>query len=116
MGSNNGIRTFVAAATITRGQRIKLDSTADQAAVAGAGENGVGFADRTVASGEPVPVRLDAPTSVAIASGTVTWGDTVYQAAAGAVTATANGRKVGLCLKTATTGNETEVMPQVFAS
>lgn len=116
MPYNNSPKTFVAAAAITRGQRVKLDSTAGQVAVAGAGENGVGFADATVAISSPVPVRLDAPTSVAIASGSISFGDAVYSAAAGALTATASGQKVGLAITAGTDTNEFEVMPQTYAS
>lgn len=116
MSYNNGIRSFVAAAAITRGQRVKLDSTVGQCDVAGAGENGIGFADRTVALGDAVPVRLDAPTSVAISSGSISIGSTVYAAAAGKVATTATGNQVGVAITAGTDGNELEVMPQVLAS
>ena len=116
-GSNNGIKTFVAAAALTRGQRVKLDSTADQVDVAGAGENGVGFAERSVDSGAAVAVRLDSPSSVGIAAGAITYGATVYQAASGRLSASASGRKVGLALQAASAAaDEFEVMPQVYAS
>jgi len=116
MSYNEGIRTFVAAAAITRGQRVKLDTTAGQVAVAGAGEIGIGFAARDTASGDAVPVRLDAPTSVAIASGSVSIGATVYAAASGAVSTTAAGNQVGVAITAGTDGNEFEVMPQTLAS
>lgn len=107
--SNDGIKGYVAAAALTRGQRVKLSS--GQAAVAGAGEEGIGTARQSCDSGSHASILLDHPTREMIAAGAISAGANVYAAATGRVSATISGRRQGIALEAATTaGDYLEVM------
>lgn len=80
-------RSFIAAAAIAAAIRVKVDSSGN-AAVAGATDAAIGTTEHAVASGDPVTVKLYAPTLLATASEAITRGNQVYPAASGKIAAT----------------------------
>lgn len=87
MVTNDGsVITLVAAAALTEGQRVKIDS-AGKAAVAGA-EPHVGVVKRTTASGDPAPIQIMASIFKGIANEAIAVGGVIFPAAAGKVTDT----------------------------
>ncbi len=78
-------RTFVAAADLGRGLRVKLSGV--QVVAAGAGEDFIGLTETPVVSGRPVSVRLKnaGGTAFMVAATAFAAGATVYGVAAGQV-------------------------------
>lgn len=110
-GYNNGVRTFVAGGAISQGARVKLDTATNTVVVNTSGAVGIGFAERTVASGAAVSVRIDAPTSQGIASAAILTNVVVYAAAAGKLAPTGT-VAVGVSLEAAAAdGDLFEVLP-----
>lgn len=113
---NMQTKAFTAGGSITKYQRVKLNTTADQVVTAGSDEFALGFAERTVASGEAVGVRLvnAGGTFKAIASEAFAWNATLYGAASGKVTDTNPGAGSArfIALEAATAdGDIVEVLP-----
>jgi len=107
--SNNGRKGFVAGTALSRGVRVKISS--DTVIVSGAGEEGIGTTTESSAISDFVNVRLDSHSVEATASGAITQGANCYGAAAGAVSATLNGRRQGIALEAAADGALFEMMP-----
>lgn len=84
---NTVSRSFLAAAALTEGTRVKCDSSGN-AAVAGATDATIGTAEHAAASGDPVTIRLHGPTLRVVASTAITRGNQVYPAASGKIAAT----------------------------
>lgn len=108
MGLNeSGVVTFTAAEAIAQYQRVKLatvqTNTPADVDIAGAGEQHIGYADRGVAAGELVPVRLRnaAGTRLAIAGTGFAAGAVLYGAAAGGVDDAVSGTAIGRALQAA---------------
>lgn len=108
--------TLVAAAAIGNAIRVKLSS--GQAAIAGAGEESIGVTEQSVASGGVVVVKLDnaSGTQIVTASGTITVDADVYQAAAGDVSATLSGNRIGVALEATTDALTFEMLPMGVTS
>ncbi|GAA4117444.1 hypothetical protein GCM10022215_18090 [Nocardioides fonticola] len=106
--------TRTASAAITGGKLVYVSGSGTVAMTAGASSIPVGVASTDAASGDPVVIFGRGTVHRLTASGTVTAGDTVEAAAAGAVAThtigTNDARVVGVALTTATTGNPVEIM------
>ena len=107
--NRDGSKGFVTSEAISRAQRVKL-AAAGTVSKAGAGEEGIGTAYDSAASGGVVTVELDRKSVEAIASGAITAANPCYAAASGAVSATVNGRRIGVALETVADGNKFEMM------
>jgi hypothetical protein len=107
--NRDGSRAFVTSEAITRGSRIKL-AAAGTVSNAGAGEEGIGTAYDAAASGVPVTVELDTKSVEVVSSGAITIANPCYAAAAGRVSATVNGRRIGIALSTGSDGNKMEML------
>jgi len=107
--NRDGSKAFVTSAAIARGLRVKLAANGT-VGLAGAGEEGIGTSYDAVASGAVLTVELDAKSVEATSSGSITCGNPCYPAAGGKVSATVNGRRVGLALESVTDGNKFEMM------
>ncbi len=106
---NAGQKGFATSEAISRAVRVKL-AAAKTVSAAGAGEEGIGTSIDAVASGGQCSVELDHKSVEATASGAITCGNPCYPAASGAVSATVNGRRVGIALESVTDGNKFEMM------
>lgn len=107
--------TYVAGGTIRIHRRVKLSS--GSAVEAGAGEAWIGVSQASAASGEGVSVRerLSPGSFFMTAAGVISSGATVYEAADGKVSATANGAPVGIAREAASADNNIiEVLPVVI--
>jgi len=102
------MKGYVTSEAITRGDRITLSS--GNAAVAGAGEEGIGTARNSADSGDTCTVILDHRSVEVVASGTIAAGGDCYAAASGAVSATISGRRIGIALEAGTDTNYFEMM------
>jgi len=107
--NRDGRKGFTTSAAITRGLRVKL-AAAGTVSAAGAGEEGIGTAYDAAASGGVLSVELDHKSVEAVASGAITAANPCYAAASGAVSATVNGRRIGVALETVADGNKFEMM------
>jgi len=99
----------VTSAALARGIRVKL-AAAGTVSAAGAGEEGIGTSYDAAASGGNITVELDHKSVEATASGAITAANPCYGAASGAVSATVNGRRIGIALETVADGNKFEMM------
>jgi len=83
--NDSGIKTFTAGGTIVAHARVKLSGST--VVTAGVDEGCLGFAERAVASGEAVAVRLinHPGTFLAIAGDAIAVGGSLYSAADGKV-------------------------------
>ena len=112
--TNSSSRTFVAAADIAIGIRVKLNANVNEVAIAGATEDYVGVTETPVASGRAVSVRLknSGGTAHFIAGGAFAYGASVYGIAAGKVDDISSGNVlVGTALKAASSdGSIVEVL------
>lgn len=107
------VRTFQAGGAIAKNLRVKL--SAGVLAAAGAAEQSIGTIEiAALASGDKVPVRVANAqgTRKMVASAAITSDATVYGAAGGKISATANGNPEGIALEAAA-GDESiiEVLP-----
>lgn len=106
--------TSTTSGAVTGGQVLYVSGSGTVAATAGASSIPVGVAGCDAASGAYVPFYGRGVVHRLTASGTVTAGDTVEAAAAGAVAThtigTNDARIFGVALTTATTGNAVEIM------
>jgi hypothetical protein len=100
------VLSLTAGGTITAFNRVKLDGS-QQAVVAGAGEEAIGIAldDAVITDRIAVKVFKAGATVKVIASGAVTVGATLYAAASGKVTSTAQGPRIGVALAAASGNN-----------
>lgn len=80
--------TFLAGAAIAQYARVTLTSTGTVITAANATDLAFGVAKQPIANGSYGVVRLDMPQSYGLANTLINVGDTVYQAAAGYVSAT----------------------------
>lgn len=97
--------TVVATATITACRFAQSDGT-----LAGAGENALGIARSTVASGDPVTVDV-LGTAVMECGGTLAVGDTIKSDASGkGVVWATSGAKIAIALQAGVSGNFIEVL------
>lgn len=105
--------TRSASGTITGGQLVIVSGSGTVAASTAATHTWLGVAAFDAGSGDTVTV-LSGGVQKVTASGSITAGNTVEAAAAGAVAAHTNGTNdvniVGVALTTATNGNPVEVM------
>ena len=103
-----------ASATITGGQAVYVTGSGTVGPAGAAGNIPVGVAAFDAASGAGVGYFARGTVHRLTASGTVTAGDVVEAAAAGAVAThtvgTNDARVFGIALTTATTGNSVEIM------
>jgi predicted RecA/RadA family phage recombinase len=103
-----------ASATIAGGQAVYVSGSGTVAPANAAANIPVGIAAQDAASGAYVGYFARGTVHRLTASGTVTAGDLVEAAAAGAVAThtvgTNDGRVFGIALTTATTGNSVEIM------
>lgn len=106
--------TRTASATVVGGALVYVSASGSVANSTTAANIPVGVAAFDVASGQPVTVFSRGTVHRLAASGTVTAGDVVEAAAAGAVAThtvgTNDARAFGVALTTATTGNPVEIM------
>ena len=106
--------TSTASATVTGGQAVYVSGSGTVAPTAAAANIPVGVASNDAASGAPVGFYCRGTVHRLTASGTVTAGDVVEAALAGAVAThtigTNDARAFGIALTTATAGNLVEVM------
>jgi hypothetical protein len=107
--NRDGSKGFNTSAAIARGQRVVL-AAAGTVSAAGVGVEGIGTAYDSVASGVTCSVELDHKSVEAIASGAITIANPCYAAAAGRVSATVSGRRIGIALSTGSDGNKFEMM------
>lgn len=107
--SNDGRKAFTAGAALNRAVRVQFSG--GNVIVATAGVEGIGTTLESQNSGESVNVRLDNHSVEVTASGAIAQGGNCYGAAAGAVSATISGRRVGIALEAGTDGNIFEMMP-----
>jgi len=110
--NRNGSKGFVTSEAIARGLRVEL-AAAGTVDICEVGEEGIGTAYDSVGSGETLTVELDHKSVEVIASGAITANNPCYPAAAGKVSATVNGRRIGKALESVTDGNkfEMQIMP-----
>lgn len=106
--SNTGNKSFEAGTALVRGIRVKLSSGTIIAS--GLGEKGIGQTTDSGASGDFVNVRMDGHSVEAIASGSITENANCYAAAAGDVSATISGPRVGIALEAASDTELFEMM------
>jgi hypothetical protein len=106
--------TSQASATTTGGQAVYVTGSGTVGPVGAAANIPIGVAAQDAASGDKLGVFGRGTIHRLTASGTVTAGDVVESAAAGAVATHTQGtndiRAFGIALTTATTGNSVEVM------
>lgn len=105
------VRTFTAAGAIERHDLVALSGT--DVVAAGPTDNAIGVAERKVASGEFVGVRLlnGVGTVICVAAGAFSAGDEVYADASGQISNDASDTFVGIALDAATAqGDEVEVL------
>ena len=107
--NRDGCKGFVTSAALGRAIRVTLAS-AGTVSAAGAGVEGIGTSYDAAASGDPITVVLDHKSVEATASGAITAANPCYAAASGAVSATVNGRRIGIALETVADGNKFEMM------
>lgn len=107
--ANAGLKAFTTSEAIARALRVKL-AAAGTISKAGAGEEGIGTSWNAGTSGGQCTVELDHKSVEATASGAITAANPCYPAASGAVSATVNGRRVGIALETVADGNLFEMM------
>lgn len=104
--------TFTASAAVTGGQLVRISGSGTIAATTAASADWVGVAAQDAAINAAITVNTGGVQRLT-ASGTVTAGQNVEGAAAGAVATHTNGTNdaniVGLALTTATTGNPVNV-------
>lgn len=96
------VRTFEAAAAITRYTRVKID-TNGKAAVAAESDETDGIAQDTVASGDPVAVLMvnAAATAKLTAVQAITKGAKAYAASSGKIGTTSANALVGIAIEAA---------------
>lgn len=107
--NREGFRGFTTSEAIGRTLRVKL-AAAGTVSKAGAGQEGIGTAYDSAVSGDPLTVALDHPSREVTASGAITAANPCYAAAAGVVSATVSGRRIGIALETVADGNKFEMM------
>jgi hypothetical protein len=107
--NRDGCKGFVTSAAIGRAIRVTLES-AGTVAIAGVGAEGIGTSYDAAASGDTISVILDNKSVEATASGAITIANPCYAAAAGKVSATVSGRRIGIALQTVADGNKFEMM------
>lgn len=100
------IQTFKTGGVVTQGQRLTLSTTTVIAA--GTGDEDIGTAHAPAASGALVGVVMTSDGEIGdyIASGAITAGADVYPAAAGLVSATVTGKRIGKAINTTTTSGD----------
>ena len=98
---NDLVRTLTAAAALSAFSRITVNSSG-QAALATNTNQDVGVVQQDVASGDPAPVRLYAPTFEIMADMAITAGSQVYVNSNGKVTGSAIGQQMGLAIEAST--------------
>lgn len=111
--NDTGFANYTAGEAIEIYKRVKYDTTARQVLKSGAGEDWIGIAFRTVASGDPLTVMLRTKpgTLTMVASAAITAGAAVYGSADGKVATTAVGQQVGIAVEAASgDGSHLEVL------
>ena len=98
---NDLVRIFTAAAALSAFSRITVDSSG-QAALATNTNQDVGVLQQDVASGDPAPVRMYAPTFEMMANMAITRGSQVYPTTNGQISGSAVGQQAGLAIEAAT--------------
>ena len=106
--SNDGRKAFEAGTALARAVRVKLSSAT--VIVSGAGEKAIGATTESKGSGENVNVRMDHHSIEVTASGSIAENQNCYNAAAGAVSGTISGPRVGIALEAASDGEIFEMM------
>lgn len=110
----HAVTGYTASAAITGGKALKVSGDGTVANAAAAADIIIGVASQDFASGDKVGFYARGTVHRLTASGTVTAGDIVEAAAAGAVATHTQGtndiRGYGIALTTATTGNLVEIM------
>jgi hypothetical protein len=107
-------RSYTASAAITGGQLVQVSGAGTVAPTSAATSAFLGVAEFDAASGGPVTVLQGCGEHLLIASGTITAGDNVVAAAAGAVAdigaGTNYGQIVGIALTSVTNGQTVPVL------
>lgn len=113
-----GNLTFTANVALAKGERVKVKAGSTTSPIevekAGAGESFIGTVERPAAAGALVTVkpRNVVGTHEMVADGAISAGASIYGAAAGKISATANGAPVGQAIEAATAdGDIIEVLP-----
>lgn len=104
--ATTGRKTFTSGSTLARYLRV---ITPSGVVVAGATDKELGVVMKAVTvSGDPADVLLNMQqgTTPMVASGAITAGATVYGAASGKISATANTNPIGIALEAATANND----------
>jgi hypothetical protein len=121
MKNTSGFRTFLAAADLTRGARVRVDSNGSVVLAGVTNGQCIGSVEGDITSGQYISVRLANATGTAeyIASGAIAVGAVVFPAANGKVgsaSASAN-TAVGIALEASSAdGDIIEVMPLLPAA
>lgn len=107
-------RTFTANAAIANGARVAIVTSNGNIATAGAGANDIGIIMRAATGpGDPVGVLLPVPghTMEMLTDAAIAVGVDVYPAAAGKVSATKSGQRIGVTLTASTSAKlKAEIM------
>ena len=104
----DGIKAFTATSAITRGRRVKLSS--GEVVVTAAGEEGIGTTRNSADAGTSVSVVLDGRSIEMVATASITAGGNIFAAAAGGVSSTVNGKRIGIALEAASSADLLEVL------
>lgn len=109
---DSGYMTFIADEDLNANRLVKLSGDRT-VALAGIGDQVIGFTSRSVLDTLPVPIALlNKPgTVIAVADGTISQNAPVYAGASGKVSATASGVAIGIALAAASAdGDEIDVL------